>query len=81
MDLPASLMPRGSQASESTQKRIDEAIRGIVMAGFEQATATLSVNRNVLERGARALLESETLDEKAIRDLAKDLKRDPSSPG
>lgn len=81
MDLPASLMPRGSQASESTQKRIDEAIRGIVMAGFEQATATLSVNRTVLERGARALLESETLDEKAIRDLAKDLKRDPSSQG
>ena len=43
------------------------------MAGFERATALLTVNRAVLERGARALLDKETLDEPALLALAADL--------
>ena len=73
LDLPAGLMPHQSQASQATLQRIDDAIRGIVMGGFERATAILAANREVLERGARALLVQETLDEAAIRGLAKDL--------
>lgn len=73
LDLPAGLMPHQSQASQATLQRIDDAIRGIVMGGFERATAILAANREVLERGARALLAQETLDEAAIRGLAKDL--------
>ena len=46
------------------------------MAGFDRATATLGVNRDVLERSARALLEKETLDEAAIRSLTADLRRE-----
>ncbi len=76
-DLPAGMLPSGSAASEETQRRIDEAIRGIVMSGFNHATAILSANRAVLDRGAHALLEKETLDEAAIRVLATDLRRDP----
>jgi cell division protease FtsH len=73
LDLPAGLLPHQSQAAQATLQRIDDAIRGIVMGGFERATAILSTNRAVLERGARALLAQETLDEAAIRGLAKDL--------
>jgi cell division protease FtsH len=77
LDLPPGMLPQGSPVSEDTQRRIDDAIRRIVMGGFDHATAILRANRHVLERGARALLEKETLDEAAIRALVMDLKRDP----
>ena len=76
LDLPTGLLPNASPLSEDTQRRIDDAIRAIVMAGFDRATATLGVNRDVLERSARALLEKETLDEAAIRSLTADLRRE-----
>ena len=75
-ELPAGLMPPESPVSQATQQRIDEAIRGLVMAGFERATALLKRNRAVLDRGAQALLAQETLDEAAIRALARDLQGD-----
>jgi len=74
-DLPPGLLPQGARLSEETQAHIDAAIRSIVMDGFEHATVILSANIELLERGARALLEKETLDEAAIRDLAQDLRR------
>jgi cell division protease FtsH len=80
LDLPSSLMQRSSDASESTLQKIDEAIRRIVMDGFSRATSILEANRPVLERGAKALLETETLDESALRELAQDLQRDQVSP-
>ena len=79
LDLPAGMLPSGTQMSQETQRRIDDAIRGIVMSGFDHASAILSANRSVLERGARSLLEKETLDEAAIRALAIDLQRDDSN--
>ena len=80
LDLPPGLLPQGARLSEETQAHIDAAIRSIVMDGFERATVILSANRDVLERGARALLEKETLDEDAIRALAQDLRRvDPDA--
>ena len=83
LDLPPGLLPQGARLSEETQRHIDEAIRSIVMDGFEHATVILSANLDVLERGARALLDKETLDEAAIRELAQDLRRvdaDVSTP-
>ncbi|ABD70135.1 FtsH-2 peptidase. Metallo peptidase. MEROPS family M41 [Rhodoferax ferrireducens T118] len=81
LDLPPGLLPQGARLSEETQRHIDAAIRSIVMDGFEHATVILSANSDVLERGARALLEKETLDEDAIRALAQDLRRvDPDAP-
>jgi cell division protease FtsH len=76
LDFPAGVFSQGSLVSQDTQRRIDDAIRRIVMGGFVRATTILGANRNVLERGARALLEKETLDEAAIRALAVDLRRD-----
>jgi cell division protease FtsH len=69
LDLPAALMPTRSPVSEHTQQRIDDAIRAIVMAGFDQASAILVAHRALLERGAKVLLEKETLDEAAIGEL------------
>ena len=80
LDLPPGLLPQGARLSEETQRHIDAAIRSIVMDGFEHATVILSANSDVLERGARALLEKETLEEDAIRALAQDLRRvDPDA--
>ena len=80
LDLPPGLLPQGARLSEETQAHIDAAIRSIVMDGFERATVILSANSDVLERGARALLEKETLEEDAIRALAQDLRRvDPDA--
>ena len=42
--------------AESTQARIDQAIRDIVMGVFERAYRILDINRAVLERCARELL-------------------------
>lgn len=68
--------PHEHGVSEDTRRRIDEAIRGIVMAGFERAMAILVAHRAVLDRSARALLERETLDEAALVALTADLPRD-----
>lgn len=74
-DLSFALGQRGPVLSEQTRQRVDEAIRAIVMDAFERATMVLETNRVVLERGAQALLELETLDEQAISDLSADLRR------
>ena len=83
LDLPEGMLPRSPPVSQETQRHIDEAIRAIVMAGFDRASGILRANRAVLERGARALLEKEALDEAAIRALADELQRvdaDGSAP-
>ncbi|MCC6250547.1 MAG: ATP-dependent zinc metalloprotease FtsH [Rubrivivax sp.] len=73
--LPAALGPAGPMLSEQTRQRVDEAIRAIVMSAFERSTVILGSNREVLERGAQALLAQETLDEPAIRALAAGLRQ------
>ena len=70
LELPPGLLPPSRNAvSEQTLQGIDAAIRAIVMGGFERATRLLEAHRDALERGARALLEKETLDEAEIRAL------------
>ena len=59
--------------AESTQARIDQAIRDIVMGVFERAYRILDTNRAVLERCARELLARETLDENDILQLTQGL--------
>lgn len=61
---------------DATRQRIDDAIRAIVMDAFEKAGAVLERNADVLERCARELLATETLDEAALRRLTADLRRD-----
>ena len=65
----------GCRVAESTQARIDQAIRDIVMGVFERAYRTPDIYRAVLERCARELLARETLDESDIRQLTQGLVR------
>jgi len=79
LDTPAAPPPGGCQISEATQRRIDAAVRELVMAGFARATAVLSTNRAVLERAAAELQRQETLDEAALRKLTADLRPNPAA--
>jgi cell division protease FtsH len=72
--LPAEWGPGAPSLSPDTQTRIDSAIHALVMAGLAQAGTLLLQHRALLERGAQALLERETLDEAALRDLTVDLR-------
>ncbi|MBI3284638.1 MAG: ATP-dependent metallopeptidase FtsH/Yme1/Tma family protein [Burkholderiales bacterium] len=76
LDLNAGMAPDNIRASEDTLRRIDAAIREIIMRGFDHALVILNANRAVLERGAKMLLEIETLDEAALRALATELRYD-----
>lgn len=68
MDTPG-FTPAGWRPSPDTQQQIDAAVRGIVMDAFEHTTILLEGKRELLERGARELLEKETLDETALKAL------------
>ena len=48
--------------SEDTAIHIDQEVRRIVTAGYENARSILENNRDTLERIAQALLEREVLD-------------------
>ncbi|MFO1320707.1 MAG: ATP-dependent zinc metalloprotease FtsH [Burkholderiales bacterium] len=74
LDLP-DMTSGGCRVAESTQTRIDEAIRTIMKTVFARAFGILERNRAVLDRCARDLLARETLDEPAIRALTADLQR------
>jgi cell division protease FtsH len=49
--------------SEATAREIDSAVKSIVEAAFRRTVNLLRAQREVLERGARLLLQKETLDE------------------
>ncbi len=55
--------------SESTAARIDEAVRLRVQAAFDTAMQMLQSERDVLEKGAKLLLEKETLGEAELNAL------------
>ena len=55
--------------SEETAREIDCAVREIVDAAFGRASGILDRSREILEEGARLLLEKETLDEKELERL------------
>jgi cell division protease FtsH len=54
------------QYSEQTAREVDCAVRGIVESAFGRAVHVLEGNRDLLERGARLLLEKETLSESEL---------------
>jgi cell division protease FtsH len=65
----------GSQRgySEETAREIDCAVRDLVHCAFDTATEVLKRGRSVLERGARALLEAESLGEAELTRLGQEL--------
>jgi cell division protease FtsH len=75
LDRPGSPTYGGCCLSEQTAQDIDVAIRAIIDAVFQRAYRLLEMNRPTLERCVTALLERETLDEPALLELTRDLKR------
>ncbi len=59
--------------SEATAREIDCAVRDLVNQAFESATAILKRGRSVLESGARALMEAESLGEAELARLGHEL--------
>jgi len=66
--------------SEATAREIDCAVRESLRAAFDRATAVMTRGRRVLERGARALLERETLGEAELAKLKAEFEAIPSAP-
>jgi cell division protease FtsH len=63
--------------SEQTAREIDEAVREITSSCYNKARKLLEDNREILETGAKTLLEKETLDEHELEKLLEDLKKEP----
>jgi cell division protease FtsH len=55
--------------SDETARVIDAAVQKIVTEGFDRTVRILTAHREVLLRGAKLLLERETLDEAALKPL------------
>ncbi|MGC8506666.1 MAG: ATP-dependent zinc metalloprotease FtsH [Thiomonas sp.] len=62
-------LPPQHEYSEQTAREIDCAVRELVNAAFDRATAILQARRAVLEEGARQLLAKETLTEAELKAL------------
>ncbi len=60
--------------SEDTAREIDVAVRDIVKSAYDKALAILTRERKTLERGARKLLEKETLVEQELAELTADMR-------
>src|SRR3954453_2497098 len=58
--------------SEATAREIDATVKNIVDTAFRRTVNLLRAQREVLERGARLLLERETLDETDLTALLKE---------
>ena len=54
-------VPTSAAYSDDTARQIDEAVRTIVDAAFEEATELLRVHRDLLDRSSEVLLDRETL--------------------
>jgi cell division protease FtsH len=59
--------------SDDTAHAIDRAVQGIVEDAFKRTVSILTEHRPLLERGARLLLEKETLDETELQVLRGEL--------
>jgi cell division protease FtsH len=74
--------PPGTRTySELTAREIDCEVRELVHAAYETATRVLVRARRVLEHGAQALLEKESLGERELVALRTELGALTASPG
>jgi cell division protease FtsH len=66
---PLSAAMRERRYSEATAHAIDRATRGLIDEAFKKASTILIARRAVLEAGAKALLERETLSQDDLKAL------------
>jgi len=77
--LPAQVAGTERRYSEDTAREIDRAVRDIARDAFDRAKRILAENRQVLEDGARQLLQKETLSEAEIEAIARSLAGPPGA--
>jgi cell division protease FtsH len=65
--------------SDDTAREIDTAVRAMVQSAFDKALAILSEERDALEKGARQLLEKETLGEAELQALYDEIEQKHST--
>ena len=63
--------------SNEMAQTVDNEVRGILDAAMDEAYKALTVNRGVLDRLAKELLEKETLNQEQIAEIFKSLKKLP----
>ncbi len=63
--------------SNEMAQTVDNEVRGILDAAMDEAYKALTVNRSVLDRLAKELLEKETLNQEQIAEIFKSLKKLP----
>ena len=78
-DAPAPFL-REKDFGEATSDASDEEVRTIVEAAFKRTVEILESRRSALERGARLLLEKETLEERELLELIPDDADDHGPP-
>ncbi len=78
---PLPLGPREREFGEATADAIDAEVRRIVDSALDRTLSLLRERRDALDRGVRQLLEKETLDEAALRQLASPPPRPAKEPG
>ena len=64
--------------SDDTAREIDTAVRAMVQSAFDKALAILTAERDALEKGARQLLEKETLAEAELQALYDEIEQQHS---
>ncbi|MFP7571376.1 ATP-dependent zinc metalloprotease FtsH [Marivita sp. S2033] len=60
--------------SEATAEAMDRAVRDVLQEVFDQAMQILTAHRDILDETAEKLLDLETLDEAALREVAGDMR-------
>lgn len=68
---------QGAPMSDDLATRIDEQVRALLDQAVREAWTILTENRDILDNLAQRLLEEETLDEKALKEVFKDIKKQP----
>jgi len=66
--------------SEQTAREIDCAVRDLVNDAFQTATRILTHARSILERGAKVVLEKESMGEIELAQLREDMSNIPGPP-
>lgn len=68
---------KAQEYSDSTAHAIDAEVQDLMEAATREAWSIVTENRDILDTLARRLLEEETLDEKALDVIFKDVKKAP----
>jgi cell division protease FtsH len=72
---------RGKRYSDETAREIDAAVQGIVTGAFDRTVGILKAHEATLDRGAKLLLEHETLDEPALSPFRDEMRAAADSVG